>query len=183
MDRAESLDTIASLQLHMEELASILRGQILSLPPNELLGYLWTGLIFSSNEELESKDLDQQELFVHALEYVHAVLSCYDSTSTNSTFHENVVSEILLNIEKLNRTAILFCYERSTPIDYGDFGNRTDQVEFMAKSAWLSIRGNRYQVLEEEFFNFVLEPHDDALRCAYGIGAKEIAMGIPNNYK
>ena len=51
-------------------------------------------------------------------------------------------------------------------------------VEFQAKSTWTLIRGNRYQVLEEEFFRFVLAPHADALRAAYGLGHEEIATGI-----
>ena len=51
-------------------------------------------------------------------------------------------------------------------------------LEFHAKSSWTLIRGHRHQVLEEEFFLFVLAPHDDALREAYGVGAVEIASGM-----
>ena len=40
------------------------------------------------------------------------------------------------------------------------------------------LRGNRYQVLEGEFYAFVLAPHDALLRETYGIGANEIAAGF-----
>ena len=40
------------------------------------------------------------------------------------------------------------------------------------------IRGSRYQVLEGEFYQYVLAPHDDILREIYGVGAVEIAEGF-----
>jgi virulence-associated protein VagC len=60
----------------------------------------------------------------------------------------------------------------------GEFGSATGQLEFHARSSWIMIRGNRYQVLEEEFFAYVLAPHDAALRDACGVGAAEVASGI-----
>lgn len=42
----------------------------------------------------------------------------------------------------------------------------------------MTIRGNRYQVLEGEFYCYVLAPHDDLLREVYGAGATEIADGF-----
>ncbi|MGO6819990.1 hypothetical protein ACCS67_35170, partial [Rhizobium brockwellii] len=35
----------------------------------------------------------------------------------------------------------------------------------------------RYQVLEGEFYRYVLEPHDVALKEIYGVGAREVAAG------
>lgn len=58
------------------------------------------------------------------------------------------------------------------------FGPNTRTLLFHALSTWVLIRGARYQVLEGEFFNFALDPHDDALRRTYGVGAQEIAIGI-----
>ncbi|XEV12942.1 hypothetical protein ACBZ90_13105 [Vibrio alginolyticus] len=40
------------------------------------------------------------------------------------------------------------------------------------------IRGNRYQVLEGEFYRYVLAPHNDVLEEVYGIGATDIAEGF-----
>lgn len=40
------------------------------------------------------------------------------------------------------------------------------------------LRGNRYQVLEGEFYRYVLAPHDDVLKEVYGVGATEIAEGF-----
>src|SRR3546814_18628117 len=51
-------------------------------------------------------------------------------------------------------------------------------MQFHAKSSWSLIRGHRYQFLEEEFFRYVLRPHDDALRSAYGMDSRQIAASI-----
>ena len=40
------------------------------------------------------------------------------------------------------------------------------------------LRGNRYQVLEGEFYQYVLAPHDDVLKDIYGVGAIDIAEGF-----
>jgi phage-related tail protein len=40
------------------------------------------------------------------------------------------------------------------------------------------VRGNRYQVLEEEFYRYVLAPHNDVLIEVYGVGAADIAEGF-----
>src|SRR3546814_20666029 len=50
--------------------------------------------------------------------------------------------------------------------------------QFHANASWSLIRGHRYQVLEEEFFRYVLRPHDDALRSAYGMDSRQIAASI-----
>ena len=60
----------------------------------------------------------------------------------------------------------------------GEFGDYTSDVEFRAKSNWIMMRGNRYQVLEGEFYRFVLEPHDALLRDIYGVSAEDIAVGF-----
>ena len=60
----------------------------------------------------------------------------------------------------------------------GIFGQKTAELEFLAKTNWVLIRGHRYQVLEQEFYEFVLSIHDDALKKAFGIGAADIASGI-----
>src|SRR3546814_18630868 len=51
-------------------------------------------------------------------------------------------------------------------------------MHFHAKSSWSLIRGHRYQLLEEEFFRYVLRPHDDAIRSAYGMDSRQIAASI-----
>jgi hypothetical protein len=60
----------------------------------------------------------------------------------------------------------------------GVFGPDTADIEFRAKSTWVMLRGNRYQVLEGEFYDYVLAPHSDVLREVYGVGSSDIAEGF-----
>jgi hypothetical protein len=174
-----------SLRLDMEGLASTLKDLMLSAPPEDLLGYLWGCLLRgvireSGTSAIEGADTkSQKETVLVALEYVHAVLSCFDSQPEHrQRLREDIAAKILETAERLREVTGFYCIASSRPGNNAEFGDETGRVEFFAKSNWALIRGNRYQVLEEEFFRFVLEPHDTALRQAYGIGSAEIAMGI-----
>ena len=52
------------------------------------------------------------------------------------------------------------------------------EIEALALKIRELILAHRYQVLEKEFFEFVLAPHDDALQQAYGVNSHAIALGI-----
>ena len=63
--------------------------------------------------------------------------------------------------------------------------HQSAETEFQAKTAWVLIRGNRYQVLEEEFFKFILKPHDEALRGAsvqYAFAQAELRTSYAGNW-
>ena len=81
-------------------------------------------------------------------------------------------------LEELKNTTMMYCMASSAANIEPETSRQSDSTEFHAKSAWVLIRGHRYQVLEEEFFRFVLEPHAYALRSAYGMEFDAIAAGI-----
>ena len=169
--RTEVVDTIRT---EMEQLASNIRDLILLQPPVELLGYLLAqfqmSMMFNpgGSAEVPRPNKDAVNTFQFALEYVHAIWSCYSSfEQKQSQFDENAAGELLIALSKLQERTMMYCVTSSQT-----------QTEFHAKTAWVMIRGHRYQVMEEEFFKFVFEPHDDALRKAYGIGFEEIASGV-----
>ena len=77
--------------------------------------------------------------------------------------------ELLELFEEFRTKTMQFCLISSL----ANKANATElesNLDFNAKSAWVLIRGHRHQVLEGEFFQFVLSPHDDALNKAYGVG-------------
>jgi len=183
--REAALRKIAeALRLEMEAGASKMKDLILSQPPENLLGYLWSRLGLSSmNDSARRKATPaeierQRDPLLVALEYVHAVLSCFDIQPAESNNFQEVIEEILSLAESLKETTLRYCLSSSRPRHGTAFPDETGLLEYLAKTTWVSIRGHRYQVLEEEFFRFVLEPHEDALRRAYGIGASDVAMGI-----
>lgn len=111
------------------------------------------------------------------LEYVHAVLAS-DVAPAEVKFDEEQYTELLALSRNLKKQAMFFAMASSANTENNDFGPKTADIEFHIKSTWVLLRGNRYQVLEGEFYRYVLAPHDDALKEVYGVGATEIAEGF-----
>jgi hypothetical protein len=167
-------------RIKMERLSSHLKDLILPLPPRELLGYIWSttavaGMLADGDERAHHRAELNTVQFV--LEYVHAVLVSFPPGG-EVAFKEETVAEIFKIAEELRNTTMSFCLFRAIGADDGMFGERTGLVLQSVLSNWVLMRGNRYGGLEEEFYRFALEPHDQILREAYGIGASEIAAGI-----
>jgi Skp family chaperone for outer membrane proteins len=183
-ERLEQLRKVArDLRTEMEQSAQRIRGLVLAQSPHDLLGYLWSHFHMAAVFHREDKpqagpDRDLIKQFQFVFEYIHAVWSSHSGEFVESKLDEGEVGELLSECEKLNSTAMSYAMASSQLGEPTEFGEVSADLEFQAKSAWVLIRGHRYQVLEEEFFQFVLEPHDEALRKAYGVGAAAVAEGI-----
>lgn len=184
-DKKERLEKAAGqLQAEMEAAGEQIRALVLAQPPTEFLGYLWSQFVMGVLQDYKkggpntgrNSDLIGQFQFV--LEYVHAVWSSNKGEFAKGKLDEKKAKELLAICDKLRTTAMFYAMASSQTGDLTDFGSVTPDVEFKAKSSWILIRGHRYQVLEREFFEFALAPHEGALKSAYGIGAKEIADGM-----
>jgi hypothetical protein len=167
-------------RIEMERLSSRLKDLILQLPPRELLGYIWSttavaGMLADGDARAHHRAELNTVQFV--LEYVHAVLASFPPGGEGG-FKEETVAEIFEVAEKLRTTTMGFCILRAIGAEDGMFGERTGLMLQSVLSNWVLMRGNRYGGLEDEFYKFVLEPHDQILREAYGIGASEVAAGI-----
>lgn len=179
--------------LEMEQLSAKLKDLIHSQPPEDLLGYFWGQLLIramymstgekSASErtklpegEAENKH-DQLSLIQLILEYVHATWSSAE-TGKPGALDEAVCADIVKTAEELQAATFNYCILSTAGAKEGIFCQKTSEIEFLAKSNWVLIRGHRYQVLEQEFYEFVLNVHDGALRKAFGIGATDIAKGI-----
>ncbi len=169
----------------MEALAQRICELIVAQPPHDLLGYIYGQRMLRAFHEPEGKerpkaaddpdDLINDTQFL--LEYVHAAFASHPAPS-NATFDEATCAELFACASNLKMKAMLYAMASSAGTEDGAFGPDTADVEFRAKSTWVLLRGNRYQVLEGEFYAFVLAPHDALLRETYGIGANEIAAGF-----
>ena len=184
--KQKGIDEIQNLALRLKDL-------ILSQPPLGLLGHLY-GLMLANSisvSELDEKPVpgnDSTSLATHqynertaeiqfVLEYVHAVFSSFEEPNSKS-LDEKVCSEIFEVGKQLRLETLLYCMFTSSGTEDGAFGPETAEIELFAKTKWVSIRGNRHQVLEEEFFNFTLKIHDAELRRTYGAGSSKIAAGF-----
>ena len=173
------------LRKAMERLSLQVRDLILSQPSVPLLGYLWAQFHMKVMADLREKGEDYRpdkelvQTFQFALEYVHAVWSCHDQVDDEKKqLDEAKVARLFEAFEELKNAVLSYCFASSAAKIEPGKDRRSADTEFHAKSAWVLNRGHRYQVLEEEFFTFVLEPHADALRDTYGMTFDAIAAGM-----
>lgn len=185
MDEQKRGEVAASLLQDMEATAARMRELIVAMPPHDLLGYIYAQHLMKAMadqngaEEQHKKDgsddLVNENQFL--LEYVHAVLAS-DVAPANVSFDEARCAELYELGRKLREQALFFAMATSAGTKGGIFGPDTADIEFRAKSTWVLLRGNRYQVLEGEFYNYVLAPHNEMLKQVYGVGAADIAQGF-----
>ncbi|WP_221885555.1 SEC-C metal-binding domain-containing protein [Vreelandella populi] len=178
-------EEVAALLKKMKTIAADMRAIIVGMPPEELLGYIYSQrfmkMIAGRDNAAEGHDTggfdDTVNEIQFLLEYVHAVLAS-DASLDDFKFDEAQCADLFSLSSKLKEQAMFFAMGSSIDTENGDFGPNTSDIEFRIKSTWILLRGNRYQVLEGEFYNYVLAPHDDILEEIYGIGAAAIAEGF-----
>ncbi|CAD1792194.1 SEC-C domain-containing protein [Xanthomonas euroxanthea] len=185
MSEKERKDAAASLLKDMEAIAARMRELIVAMPPHDLLGYIYAQHMMKSiadqsvtQEQHKAEgpdDLINENQFL--LEYVHAVLAA-EAAPADVTFDEAKCAELFELGRKLRQQAMFFAMVSSADTKDGVFGPNTADMEFRAKSTWVMLRGNRYQVLEGEFYSYVLAPHNDVLQETYGVDATDIAAGF-----
>ncbi len=185
MDEKIRKEAAASLLKDMEVTASRMRELIVAMPPHDLLGYIYAQYMMKAmadqrviqglNDADSPDDLINENQFL--LEYVHAVLAS-DVAPADVTFDESQCAELFELSRTLREQAMFFAMASSADTKNGVFGPDTSDIEFHAKSTWVMLRGNRYPVLEGEFYRYVLAPHDDVLKEVYGVSAADIAEGF-----
>lgn len=187
MDEKRRTGVVASLLNDMESTATRMRELIVAMPPHDLLGYIYAqrlmkGIADQSADQKRHEpdgqaDLVNENQFL--LEYVHAALAS-DIAPAEMKFDQGRCAELYELGKKLRDQAMLFAIASSAGTKDGVFGPKTADIEFQAKSCWVMLRGHRYQVLEREFFRYVLSPHNEVLKEVYGIDANSIAEGFQN---
>ncbi|WP_241722911.1 YecA family protein [Raoultella sp. HC6] len=165
----------------MEILACEMRAIIVSMPPEDLIGYIYAQFMKDAASDSQDKNTSGTKDFLidnqFLLEYVHAVLAT-DIAPKEMSFDEKKCSYLFSLSRELRDEAMKYAITSSLEAKDSFFGPDTSTIEFHAKTAWVMLRGNRYQVLEEEFYRYVLSVHDDVLKEVYGVSGSVIAHGI-----
>ncbi len=180
---AKGLDEAhAAMQSKMEAMSECLRVAVLSCDPKQLIGFLWGQLLMrqlgQGGEAGEANDPAGLDVLMFSLEYVHAALSSHATSEHGASAATVDLNAVLALASELRQHALMYCLVAARRMPESLFGPETGMVAMQALTSWVTIRGHRHQGLEAEFFEFVFEPHDEALRTAYGVGAREIAAGM-----
>lgn len=181
-DRQKKLeDATDKLREELEQLGTKVTALALTQPPASLLGYIWGQQFIQRMQSVEAEDekvsAPNFELSQFALEYLHAIWSGNSGPFPEIQLDEAKAKELLAAFDEFRIKTQQFCMI-SSMANSANVTEFQSDLEFHAKTTWTLIRGHRHQVLEEEFFLFVLAPHGEALREAYGVGAAEIALGM-----
>jgi hypothetical protein len=184
-NREQKIKAADGFRQEMEALALKARDLILAQPPIGFLGYVLSQLNLAilqlSTDEGKSSPQQKAVLKTYqlVLEYMHAVWSCHANLKDEGQpVDESKAGELMEVFSELDTKTMLYCMASAAARIGDGAGGHSADTEFHAKSSWSLIRGHRYQVLEEEFFRFALEPHSDALKEAYGVDHNEVAVGI-----
>jgi len=153
-DPAVLAEASERLRGEMEALALQVRDLALTLPPVQLLGWVWATVHTRILADLrkEGDDYRPDKALVNeiqfALEYLHAVWSCHaDLASETTPFDEAKASELMGKLEALKELTFNYCLASSMAKHASGQDEYLTRLEYEAKSAWVNIRGHRYQVL------------------------------------
>ena len=174
-------DLHRGLQEQLEANAEELRLAILRCRPRSLLGYFWGQLAMSfmpDDAEAPARDRTSLETVSFALEYCHATFSAHAETAHGTSQTTEDLERVSELAESLHSRSLMYCMSAAMQVDDDLLGPDTRDIAMHALTSWVALRGRRYQVLEREFLAYALQPHDAALRQAYGIGADDIAQGV-----
>ena len=174
-----------ALGVQMERLGQRACELIAAQPPRSLLGYLWSmrfhgalGEMREQGDAYRPNKIENEEMqFV--LEYVHAAWSStQELADDNGPLDEAKVAALFETLEEMRVSTLLYGQMRASASAGETENRRSGHLSLLALGAWSNLRGRRHQVLEGEFLAFLLNPHDDALRRSYGMGAEAIAAGV-----
>lgn len=174
-------ELLNELKTVCQEIRYLIKAQ----PPRSLIGYLWAQLMRSLIDRRDPKRdkgglpsvASNENALVFAMEYIHATIAV-DGISEEATKLDEAQAKKII---ELSDQALSLCFR------YGMAASSTEnavmsiedkKIGFDILSNWVLIRGRRFQVLEEEFFSYVLAPHDTAIRDIYGITAVTFAKEI-----
>ena len=177
-------EAVEHLGTAMERQSALARDLILRQPPRKLLGYVWSSDYMSRLGEMEERgdgygpDKARMDSMQFLLEHVHAAWSSCGIPAEEGSLDEEEVAELTGALEELRHVAMLYCCMRSMEIAVAAGDIRRGDVAMRAMATWVNLRGRRYQEHEKEFLEFVLRPHDAALRKCYAMGSDAIAAGL-----
>ncbi|MEP3784151.1 hypothetical protein [Ascidiaceihabitans sp.] len=176
------------LDQELNELRTVcdqIRSKILMYNPPQLIGGLWSTLLVAlmskfddeGDGSLPNVSADEKGV-LFAMEYLHATYAAEGlPDAAAAPVDGSVIAELLELSEKAIAHVFHFGFA-SMAQQFGDDDVNFHQLQSTILTNWVLIRGRRYQVMEEEFFKYVLEPHSDMIKELYGISSNDLAREI-----
>ena len=177
-------EAIQYLEAEMERKSDWARDLLLGQPPKQFLGHIWSFRYLKIGGDMVEQgkdyrpDKNYDDAMQYILEFAHATWSSVGIQDGKSSLDEGAVGQLFNILDELRNLAMLYCVSKATVTRIEENDARRGAVVMRAFTSWVHERGRRYQVLEEEFLRFVLEPHTNELERCYDMSAEAIASGL-----
>lgn len=175
---AEDFPNVVS---EIDSLVERIAGQVAGLRPDKMLQRAWWELT-SVASGLRDGDERDAGMALRMVDYVQSVIaSVLPSLPYKPDITEEDWKRLTEDVETLfTRLSSQYqiaktAHRRSTDpsVDI-----EREEFRFRAELIWMNVRGERYQVHEEQALLELLEPHSDVLIQLYGVGAKALVQEL-----
>lgn len=163
----------------INEIVSELCSLITKVDPLKLLKFCQQSFLMSNLGITSEHQLSSDQIYAARMtEYVQSVLVSSESHYINNNEDPSEDFFQIANlVEKLY--SAIYSYFPIWAISKRDNSSRDEMIDQVVESLLdFNVRGNRYQIIEEDYHRFLITPHNDTLINIYGISADEVIKGL-----
>ncbi len=168
LKRSEHLPIISA---QIDQLVNDIAKQILQFSPEKLLRYAWWEFLAIT---VQTDDDSQRSHASRMIEYIQSVIvSNHPQDCYIEEINEEKWDKLSDDIRKLF-TEDLLLYQiclTAKNSQSADFDRAQEEFRFRLETAWVLVRGKRYQIHEKKALLDILTPHSDVLGRLFGIDA------------
>ena len=169
------------LQKKINKLVKSIRNQVSKCDPIQLLSFA-SDMFLTSNLGMSSEfQSSSEDIFISRMtEYIQSIyastpVKCKSTSKDPSLRFYRIKNDIVL-LHKLIHKFYL-CWSARLDELYPDYDEEVRKTLFESQLLYL-VRGQRYPFLESEYYERLMQEHNDIFISTFGISASEINEGI-----
>ena len=184
-ERKKLIEQIAAeepkIKSEINDLIKTICENVLKCDPLQLLNYsqmMFQSSILGTTSEFQLMGLDNMAT-ARATEYIQSI---YIANERRQPEYNDDPSELFFqisgDIEKLHQLVTVYYFTIGE--NYKESHSVDDELlsEMMEAQMGFSVRGQRYQIFEHDYYRGLLEPHNDIFEKLFNTSAAEIVDGI-----
>lgn len=180
---ARMAEAFPSVVAEIDSLVGRIAGQVAGLPPEKILQRAWWELsAVACGLRGEDKRERDTGMALRMVDYVQSVIA---SVPPSLPYKPDITEEdwkrLTEDVEALftrlssDYQIALTAHQRSTD---PNIDMQREEFRFRAELIWMNVRGERYQVHEEQALLDLLEPHSEVLVELYGVGPEALVQEL-----
>lgn len=172
------------LERQINRLILRIRKSVAKCDPAELLGFTANIFLKSTCRSQSEIQLTSAQIYSSRVtEYIQSVLvsteSKYDRTNKKRLDPSARYFSILRNTKKLYKLVMRYYFFWMASFKDQQLGMDEEYQKLLLEAQlFFGVRGHRYPVFEQEYYERLLTVHDDVLRTNFGMSAKQLVDGF-----